>query len=218
MLGKHELKKLSETYEASSWAVWSEEFPAKGSVEHKTWEENVTNAIYDMIIENAANLSQDIILMGLNPSGTLSGPFSNFHSPSGRHNDPYLKETIQDRMLANVHGAYMTDLLKGENTPDAHATGDLNEVQLAKFKEELSLLGQSEYDVICFGKSKFERILRGAFDNEFERIDTVSPPILRLETEVNDKVTTFYVVYHYIRTHKNRMARQLEFLNEEVLE
>lgn len=211
------IQKLRVGFETSSWAIWSEDYPEDGCAEDRVWKGTNSEAIYDMIIENIEELNPSVILMGVNPSGTLPGPYSNFHSPDLQHNnDVYLKRAIHDGDLTELKGAYMTDLLKDEHGAEAHSTPEMKESDVTKLEDELTILGAESDDIICFGKSKFKPALSSWFNDSPREIGRVTPSIYKYDAEVGSYSVDFYAAYHYIRTHHRDMTKQLEFLNEYI--
>lgn len=211
------IRELKDDFKSSSWAIWSEDYPDAGCAENRVWDGLNSDAIYEMIAENIEQLNPSVILMGVNPSGTLPGPYSNFHSPDlQRNNDVYLKRAIQDGELPQLEGAYMTDLLKDEENAQAHSTPEMQDSDITKLEDELTILGAESYDIICFGKSKFKPALSSWFEDSPREIGRVTPSIYKYDVEVGSYSVDFYAAYHYSRTHQRDMRKQLEFLNEYI--
>lgn len=211
------LRQLRDDFQTSSWAIWSEDYPEDGCAEDRVWEGQESDAIYDMIVENTEQLNPSVILMGVNPSGILPGPYSNFHSPDlQRNNDVYLKRAIQDADLTQLRGAYMTDLLKDVQSAQAHSTPEMQRSDITKLEAELELLGAESYDIISFGKSKFKPAFSSWFNDSPREIGRGMPSIYTYNVEIESFDVDFYVAYHYIRTHHRDMAKQLETLNDYI--
>lgn len=151
MIDQETVTKVRDEYPWASWAVWDEAFPDGDCVEEHPVE------LVDFIIEKRANLTPEVILMGLNRSDDLPGPFTNFHAPTRKHFDYRLKEFIQDGELDRLQAAYMTDLVD-EVDPDA-ASVTVTDEDAEVLLEQLRLLDQPAYHVVCFGNKPFNGLI-----------------------------------------------------------
>lgn len=201
------LTTVAEQYPWASWAVWDEGFPDSGCVEDHP------QRLVEFIREHVGALTPDIVLMGLNRSDDLPAPFANFHAPTRRHYDYRLKEWIQNDGLDRLQGAYMTDLVDGID-PDSHGVG-VTEDDITVLLEQLCLLGEPEYHIVCFGNKPFDA-LTAYFDADV----TTRPPEMKHATvKVNGLQLRLYRVWFYGLYGANQakvevLERQLRELNE----
>ncbi|AEN07454.1 hypothetical protein Halar_0189 (plasmid) [halophilic archaeon DL31] len=86
------LAEFATQYPWASWAVWDDEFPDGNCVEKRP------ERLVEFVHERAEVLTPDVVLMGLNRSGDIPAPYSNFHAPTRKHYDYRLKEFIQVRV------------------------------------------------------------------------------------------------------------------------
>ena len=86
----------------SSWAIWKKR--VLGGKE-KDGMDNITffNTIYELV------LNPNIILVGLNISGSIENEFSNFHPISKTAHDYKIRYALEDTVF---WGSYMTDIIK----------------------------------------------------------------------------------------------------------
>lgn len=203
------LTTIADRYPWASWAVWDETFPAEGCVEEHPEE------LFAFVQDRADSLTPDVVLLGLNRSGDLSAPFANFHSPSGKHFDDRVKEFLQDGDLARLQGAYMTDLVD-EVDPDSNNV-NMGDADAAVFLDQLRLLGEQEYHVICFGNKPFDALV-DYFDIEW----TLQEPEIKQATVSADGLTLelyrvwFYGLYGVYQDKVETLQRQLQILDEEI--
>lgn len=200
---------VAERFPWASWAVWDNSFPEGGCIEEQP------KQLIDFVCEHTTHLTADVVLLGLNRSNHLTSPFQNFHAPTRRHYDYRLKEFIQDDGLDRLWGAYMTDLVDDVN-PES------NEVRVTDTDAEillnqLHLLGESEYDVICFGNKPFDGLTR-YFDGDVSR---QSPEIKRATVNVDGLTLRLYRVWFYGLYGANQdkvdtLKRQFQHLNERI--
>jgi len=200
---------IAREYPWASWAVWDDVFPEGDCVEEHP------ERLVEFIQARAEKLTPDIVFLGLNRSAELPAPYSNFHSPSRTHYDYRLKEFIQDGELNRLHGAYMTDLVDSIDS-DSHSVTVTNG-DVAILTEQLAVLDQSEYHVVCFGNKAFDGLV-GYFDG----VVTASQPELKHAiVESNGWVLNLYRVWFYglYGANQDKVAvfqRQLESLNEQI--
>ena len=170
---------IAKRYPWGSWALWDEEFPDGDCVEEQP------ERLIEFVQKHAEELTPDITLMGLNRSADLPVPFSNFHAPTHTHFDYRLKRCIQDGGLDRLRCAYMTDPVN-EVDPDSH-TARVTDDDAAVFLEQLRLLGESEYHIVCFGNKPFDGLI-GYFDAD---VCTFPPnsSVLQSKREVSSSIS-----------------------------
>lgn len=184
-MDKTTVTSIAERYPWASWAVWDDAFPDDDCVEERP------EHLVEFVQEHVPALTTDIVLMGLNRSATLPAPFSNFHAPTKNHYDYRLKEFIQDGGLTRLHGAYMTDLVD-EIDPDSHGV-EVSEDDAAVLLEQLRLLGEVEYHVVCFGNKPFDGLVE-----YFDASVVKTPPELRHATvDFGELTLHIYRVWFY---------------------
>lgn len=148
------LESLKNQYPTSSWALWSPRFPDKGCIEDNPQQ------LFDFISQQREALRPSIVLLSLNPSTHLPSSFQNFHSTDSQHrNDKFRDYVVQ----AELEGAYMTDLVERVN-PDSNAV-EVTDDDVQNFLDQLKLLDQDHYYVICFLNDAFTA-LRDTFDSK----------------------------------------------------
>lgn len=145
------LTKTHNRFESASWAIWSDSFPDDGCLEEDS------DALYAYIAGRIQDLSPEIVFLSLNPSTHFPEGFANFHSTESRHFDRRLKEFIQGNGLTRLMGGYMTDLVMDEQNPDSNMIR-ANDAHLGRFFEQLDLLGQPAYHIICFLDQPFNAL------------------------------------------------------------
>lgn len=205
------LERLRDSYGSASWALWSETFPNDGCIEEDP------EALDRFIQDRRDALTPEVVLLSLNPSGEFPVGFTNFHSTDTQHYDRRLKEFIQDEELERLTGAYMTDLVMDEVTPTSDKIRPTPS-HIARFREQLDLLNQPSYDVLCFHKKPF-RALRDYFDAEETTLDH---DIRSFETDWDRLSLQCYRVWFYGNWGANRdkvpeLRDQLAYLNDEQL-
>lgn len=179
------LTTVAERYPWASWAVWDDAFPDGDCVEEDP------EHLVEFVREHTTTLSPDVVLMGLNRSADLPAPFSNFHAPTRKHYDYRLKEFIQDGRLTRLQGAFMTDLVD-EIDPDSHSV-EVTEDDASVLLEQLRLLGEEEYHIVCFGNKPFDGLVE-YFD---AAVSTIPPELKRATVEVEELTLYLYRVWFY---------------------
>lgn len=208
-MDRETLTTITERYPWASWAVWDESFPGEGCVEERP------ERLVEFVGEHTELLTPDIVLMGLNRSDDLPAPFSNFHAPTRKHFDYRLKEFIQDGGLERLQGAYMTDLVD-EVDPDSHRV-EVTEDDAGVLMEQLQLLGESSYHVVCFGNKPFDGLVE-----YFDANVTTHPPELKRATVETGEVTLyvyrvwFYGLYGALQDKVEVFKQQLRELNDQI--
>ena len=150
----------------ASWAVWS--LP----------ENQITSEINNMRDFDPENtekllrvLNPHFNFVGLNVSRTDSdrkdgyqGPWANFHSDSPKQKDYKLRHALTD---TKAWGCYLTDIIK--NYPEVNSNNvckilkenpSMEEECIKMFREELSLLGDTDPTIIALGNVTFEILIR----------------------------------------------------------
>jgi hypothetical protein len=201
---------VAERYPWASWAIWDDEFPDGACVEQQP------ERLVQFISERAAELTTDVVLLGLNRAENLPAPFSNFHAPTRTHYDYRLKKFIQDQELHRLHGAYMTDLVD-DVTPHSQ-TITVTDGDAESLLEQLQLLDESEYHVVCFGNKPFDALVE-YFDAD---VSTLQPELRRATVETEGLTLRLYRAWFYglYGAHQDKVAvfkRQLEELNERLV-
>lgn len=179
------LTEIAAQYPWASWAVWDDAFPDGDCVEKRP--EHLVEFVQDRI----EVLTPDIVLMGLNRSDDLPAPYANFHAPTRNHYDYRLKEFIQDGGLNRLQGAYMTDLVDDVD-PDSQNVKVTDE-DAAVLLDQLRLLGESEYHVVCFGNKPFD----GLVDYFDAGVTSRSPDLKRATVETDGLTLLLYRVWFY---------------------
>jgi len=133
--------KTSPNFSTASFAIWLGD-----------GEKNINKKIEDSLGE----LKSNVILLGLNPSDSKPKPFDNFHNSI---HDTLIKDTISE--CEALKGAYMTDISQkvGSNSNDIK----VSDKDIETFKEQLEILGNKEYFIVCFGDKAFNELLKGKF-------------------------------------------------------
>jgi hypothetical protein len=211
MINQQAITTIQEQYPWTSWALWDAEFPDDGCIEQ------TPSKVADFIHERSDQLTADVVLTGLNRSADLEAPFMNFHNASGRHYDWRLKEFIQDGRLTNLSGAYMTDLVDDIN-PDASEV-EMSDADARVFLDQLRLLGENEYHVICFGNKPFDAL------TGYLGTDSVQKsPEIKYSNTTSDGFTFhiyrvwFYGLYGANQDKVDILERQLQHLNQRILD
>lgn len=154
--------------------------------------------------------------MGLNRSDDLPAPYVNFHAPTRKHYGYRLKEFIQDSGLKRLQGAYMTDLVNDVD-PDSQNV-EVTDDDAAALLEQLRMLGESEYHVVCFGNKPFDGLV-DYFDVE---VTSHSPALKRATVEANGPTLSLYRVWFYglygvYQDKVDVLKHQLHELNERIV-
>lgn len=203
------LTTIAERYPWASWAVWDQTFPNDGCLEERP------EQLEAFIHEHTGVLTPEVILMGLNRSDDLPTPFANFHAPTRRHYDYRLKEWIQDDGLDRLQGAYMTDLVD-KIDPGSHGV-EVTEDDITVLLEQLCLLGESAYHVVCFGTKPFDGLVE-YFDAD---VTMPSSELKQATVETGGLTIHFYRVWFYGLYGANQdkvevCKRQLQELNDRL--
>lgn len=202
----HTLETLRDQYPTSSWALWSPGFPTDGCVEENP------KQLFDFILEQRDSLRPSVVLLSLNPSTHMPSDYQNFHSTDSQHRNDQFRDYI---VGADLEGAYMTDLVERVN-PDSNAV-KVREEDIQNFLDQLELLDQERYYVICFLNDVFTA-LRDAFDAD----ERDYPHNIKIFSTVWDgtKLDCFKVYFHanWGVNQDKTPDEQLKYLNDHIIE
>lgn len=179
------LTRIAEDFPWASWGIWDDEFPDGECIERQP------QNLVDFFQNHAEFLTPEIVLMGLNRSDELPAPFSNFHAPTRNHYDYRLKDFIQDGDLERLQGAYMTDLVDDVDPESQNV--QVSDDDLRVLLEQLRLLRESEYQIVCFGNKPFD----GLVDYFSANVTTHSPELKRTIIEIDEIKLSVYRVWFY---------------------
>jgi len=200
------LEALRKQYPTSSWALWSPKFPEDGCVEEDS------ERLVSFISERQDSLQPSVVLLSLNPSTHLPSDFQNFHSTDAKHRNDQFRDYIVE---AGLEGAYMTDLVERVN-PDSNSV-EVQEDDIQNFLDQLELLNQDRYYVICFLNDAFTA-LRDGFDAD----ERGYPHRIKAFSSVwnGTKLDCFKVYFHanWGVNQDKTPDEQLEYLNDHVIE
>lgn len=205
------LELLRNRFPGSSWAIWSDEFPDDGCIEEHP------ERLVEFVESNRDRLAPGVVFVSLNPASELPTDYTNFHSPSWKHYDDRLKEFVQENELDHLTGGYMTDIVPDVVDPDsANVTPEA--IDIDRFHEQLSILGGSRFDVICFTGKTFEA-LRAHFGADTQQFQH---DIQAFTASVAGKTLHVYRVWFYglYGIHQDKvpeLERQLAYLDDEVV-
>jgi hypothetical protein len=102
MVDMQQLENIKQKHGSyASWAVW-----ADASENPKSNRGDVSHFKNESVL---SFLKNNIVMVGLNISGRVSEPFTNFHSPNSRANDFKIRYAFKG---SPYYGAYMTDIIK----------------------------------------------------------------------------------------------------------
>lgn len=202
------LTKLKDRYPTSSWAIWSQDFPHEGCLEDNPAE------FYEFIKQKRSRLRPSIVLLSLNPSTKLPRDYQNFHSTDPTHRNDQFRDLVEE---AGLEGAYMTDLV--ERVIDSNSANvDPTPEDVENLLEQLEILDQEKYYLICFHEKVFQALLE-AFDTKTRDF----PQDIRgFSTVQNDLSIEGYRVWFHANWGANKdkipdLQNQLKFLSEEVV-
>jgi hypothetical protein len=240
MINQEKFDALSK-YPTSSWAIWTEEFNKKGCLEGDSGQPK------KYFIENMSLLKNNIILLGLNPSGDPKKikadqeywSMRNFHKV-GHKGDNCLKETIKNKNLNNIYGAYMTDLSDEINTFAKQVIIKKEHIDI--FLSKLEILDTNNFHIVSFYKDKvFDPIYKYFFSMDKEIkiknnecgnvkikkhnvIKNVAVTVNEFSVNFNDKKLIIYDLFHYSyfvngpgNYRRPEFERQMEFINTRVV-
>ena len=202
------LETLKDEYPTSSWALWSSDFPSEGCIEESP------GRLYEFIKRNQDRLRPSIVLLSLNPSTQLPSDYQNFHSTEPKHRNDQFRDFVED---ADLGGAYMTDLV--ERIVDANSGNvDPTPDDVEHFFEQLDLLDQETYHILCFHEKVFQTLMN-YYDSRERELDHD----IRAFRAVQDGVRLeCYRVWFHANWGANRdkipaLRNQLTFLSSEII-
>lgn len=213
MISGSQLRKLAH-FKSASWALWSQDFNGPHCLE------SAPEDLGSFFAEHAARLNPGVVLLGLNRSRdddrSPRCSFSNFHAMRHR-GDLVLKHYIQDKSLASLQGAYMTDINATDVRPDGRGVRASGK-DLKQFLKQLLILGQASYSVICFGTRAFDVTTSGLASH---RRPPVEPNIRVAQASVMGIMFTIFGVWHYSDRGFNHnrvqeLRNQLTYLNSRL--
>ena len=167
MISKSKFELIKNKYsQFCSWAIWANE----GSKP----KDNVGDiSIFD-ILESPETLSiikPNVILVGLNISGPLNTPLSNFHSASPSAQDYKLRYALKD---SPFWGGYLTDIIKDfEEKVSKNMMTYLNKNEsfeadnIELFNNELNDLDVDDPTIIALGRDS-HNILNRNFKDKYK--------------------------------------------------
>lgn len=198
------LEQISRNHSTASWAIWSESFPRRDSVEAL----DDKNRLVEFVKKRSEDLRPDLILVGLNPSTEKPRMYSNFHSIKARHQDAWLRVFVEE---SDLEGAYMTDISGG-----VHQRGEdvsFNNEPIQEFSEQLHRLGPDSFDIICWGRKAYNFLKQYSTGPESE----LKHSIFKTPVEIENIAATVYSVYHYSQVNPDNLEtlrEQLQFLEQ----
>ncbi len=143
------LETLKDEYPTSSWALWSPEFPNDGCVEEDAAE------LFEFIKRNQDSLRPSVVLLSLNPSTELPSDYQNFHSTEPKHRNDQFRDHVEE---TGLEGAYMADLVERVVDSDSRNV-DPTADDVENLLDQLDLLNQETYYVLCFHEKVFQTLL-----------------------------------------------------------
>jgi hypothetical protein len=165
MITPEQFEKLSKS-KTSSWAIWSDDFLKADC--RKCNEKGQPKKYFK---DNLRLLKNNIILLGLNPSGkkkqsgkekqqrcVCSNEMGNFHTVRyGKQHkgDLFLCKNIME--LKNISGAYMTDIsdkVEGDSTK----VSIINKHVKKRLEDILNVFDSKKIHIVCFGNIVFYTI------------------------------------------------------------
>lgn len=203
----HTLQRLKDGVPTASWALWSPEFPEAGCVEEEP-DELVT-----YIHGRREELRPSVVLLSLNPSTHMPSNYANFHSTEPKHRNAQFRELIEE---SGLDGAFMTDLVErvGADSREIEPTAD----DVENLLEQLELLGQDRYYLICFLEPVYET-LKTYFDGETRELQH---EIRSFSTNWKDVRLHCYRVWFHANWGANQdkvaeLRKQLSYLSSEII-
>lgn len=202
------LETLKCNYPTSSWAYWSQNFPDEGCIEEDSAE------FYKFIQRNQKQLRPSIVLLSLNPSTTLPANYQNFHSTDPKHRNDQFRDHV---VAADLEGAYMTDLV--ERVVEANsAKVEPTSADVSNLLEQLDLLNQERYYLICFHLKVFQTLM-----DAFNSTSREHPHDIKGFSTVEDgRQLECYRVWFHANWGANKdkipaLREQLKFLSAEII-
>ena len=204
---KEQVHRISKRYPSGSWALWSNQFPSDDCPEDNHED------FFEFLQSHVDQIRNDIVLLSLNRASQENDGLLNFHSTSANHFDDRLAQLVEESGLT---GAYMTDLVLDETNPDSNQI-EPSRQDVLEFLNQLNLLDQREYHVICFHEKVF-RTLQSTLGGEETDL---SHNIEKLNAKWNDVDLQIYRVWFYGNWGANKekipeLKKQLAYLINEI--
>jgi hypothetical protein len=150
----------------ASWAVW-----ADASEKPKSNMGDVSHFQNESVLSLLRN---NVVMVGLNISKRVSGPFINFHSSSPWANDFKIRYAFKGSVY---YGAYMTDIIKF--LEEVHSTNVMEYLRerpeiigrnLKTFREEMQDLKATAPVILAFGKDAHKLLSENLNKNEYREL------------------------------------------------
>ncbi|WP_139169233.1 hypothetical protein [Natronobacterium texcoconense] len=200
------LQRLKEGYPTASWALWSPTFPEDGCIEEDPEE------LFEFVRNRKEQVRPSIVLLSLNPSTHMPASFENFHSTDPTHRNDQFRDIVVD---SGLEGAYMTDLVErvGADSQEIEPTPD----DVQHFLEQLELLDQDHYHVICFLEPVYQE-LKAHFNGKTR---SLQHEILTFSADWNGTPFHCYRVWFHANWGTNRekiaeLRKQLSYLHSKI--
>lgn len=215
-----EAKQLEELtdFATSSWGLWSATFANAGCLEENTID------ILPFMRQMIAHLNCSVVLLGHNRAPGNNAPwhpFCNFHSV-GQVGDSNLKLFIQGNNLANLSGAYMTDLSQqiAPHGVRVHPNQQDFDTLLAQFNILTALPGPNELTIVCLGRDTFNELMP-FLGLHHRNAQNVNAGVWHLAAAFNGLQLNMFSVNHFSpnqfnRRHVDELPIQLEFINQQL--
>jgi hypothetical protein len=150
----------------ASWAVW-----ADASEKPKSNMGDTSHFKNESVL---SLLNNDVVMVGLNISGRVSEPFTNFHSPRSSANDFKIRYAFKD---SPYYGAYMTDFIKFHVEVDSKQVlrhlkehPEIIEENLRTFREEMQDLRTTTPVILAFGRDTHQLLSENLSRNEYSKL------------------------------------------------
>lgn len=202
------LQHLREEFPTSSWALWSEWFPKEDCIEEDPAK------LFEFIVNRQQNLRPSIVLLSLNPSSHPPSDYRNFHSTDPSHQNDQFRHLVE---AAGLEGAYMTDLVEHEVTPDS-GTVNPQASDVINLLEQLDRLDQDRYHILCFHAKVYET-LTSFFDGAHQEL---KHEISAFQTQHDGVELYCYRVWFHANWGANQdkvsaLETQLQYLRSEII-
>lgn len=153
MVTTNKLRDLSVN-PTSSWALWNENGDSN----------------FEFFNKKLHLLKPDVVFLGLNRSNVIKSleikPFINFHAPKHR-GDNRLRRFIQEGLLENLIGSYMTDLSIEIETDSTKVK--IDKLALDKLVNEINYIKPKRRIIICIGNKAFDSLCE-CFQIQYSKI------------------------------------------------
>jgi hypothetical protein len=153
----------------ASWAVWAE---ATGRPKSNVGDLSVLDPDQNpMLLQTLRN---DVVMVGLNLSRLVAGPFANFHDTRSAGQDYKIRYAFTG---SSYYGAYMTDLITGVvvlHSGDLmrHIASDPHLIRenVHRLLDEFDDLRCASPTMIAFGKDAYELAARNVPSSRYSRL------------------------------------------------